>query len=179
MLLCDRNYVCLCRVPDAFMQRPYTVSPELLKCRRNLTQAQSTWRRKPPLPTATMFACSGEFLHILDEGISSAAPCKPGCEPIVPRGALNGASKAHSAIEAVQMCSPVGHILRRDETFTATCRRILMGAQKPYEEGPTLMDAPEHNTMAELAKLAQDSKSWQACYWYYTMLSIVRYRYYR
>ena len=36
-----------------------------------------------------------------------------------------------------------------------------MGAQKPYEEGSILMDAPEHNTMVELAELAQDRKSWQ------------------
>ena len=36
-----------------------------------------------------------------------------------------------------------------------------MEAQKPYEEGPVLTDAPEHNTMAELAELAQDRKSWQ------------------
>ena len=38
---------------------------------------------------------------------------------------------------------------------------MLMGEQKPYEEGSILMDAPEHNTMAELAELARDRKSWQ------------------
>ena len=38
---------------------------------------------------------------------------------------------------------------------------MMMGAQKPYEEESILMDAPEHNTMAELAELAQDRKSWQ------------------
>ena len=38
---------------------------------------------------------------------------------------------------------------------------MLLGEQKPYEEGSILMDAPEHNTMAELAELAQDRDSWQ------------------
>ena len=53
----------------------------------------------------------------------------------------------------------VGHTLRRDETSLA--RKMLLGEQKPYEEGSILMDAPEHKTMAELAELAQDRKSWQ------------------
>ena len=53
----------------------------------------------------------------------------------------------------------VGHTLRREESFPA--RRMLMREQKPYEDGSVLMDAPNHDTMAELAELAQDRKSWR------------------
>ena len=51
----------------------------------------------------------------------------------------------------------VGHILRRDETFTA--RRMLMGAQKTYDEESILMYAPEHNTMAVCQSSQSSSKT--------------------
>ena len=38
---------------------------------------------------------------------------------------------------------------------------MLVGAQKPYEEGSIRMDTPEHNTTVELAELTQNRKSWQ------------------
>ena len=41
----------------------------------------------------------------------------------------------------------VGHILRN--SFLA--RKMLMRMQKPYEEGSILLDAPQHDTMDELA----------------------------
>ena len=44
---------------------------------------------------------------------------------------------------------------------------MLMGAQKAYEEGSILMDAPEHDTMAELAELARtENLLIMACWWY-------------
>ena len=34
----------------------------------------------------------------------------------------------------------VGHILRKEDRFLA--RKMLVRMQKPYEDGPTLLDAP-------------------------------------
>ena len=38
---------------------------------------------------------------------------------------------------------------------------MLMRMQKPYEEGSILLDAPQHDTMNELAELAKDKEEWQ------------------
>jgi len=40
----------------------------------------------------------------------------------------------------------------RVENFPA--RKILMKEQKPYDEGSVLMNAPEHETMEELAGIS-------------------------
>ena len=55
----------------------------------------------------------------------------------------------------------VRNILRKDANFPA--RRMLMKEKKPYEEGSILMDAPEHDTMWELAELARtnDKELWR------------------
>jgi hypothetical protein len=36
-----------------------------------------------------------------------------------------------------------------------------MKEQKPYEEGSILMNAPEHETMEELAEIALDKQRWK------------------
>ena len=51
----------------------------------------------------------------------------------------------------------VGHILRKEDSFLAWKMRM----QKPYEEGSILLDAPQHDTMDELAELARDKEEWQ------------------
>ena len=53
----------------------------------------------------------------------------------------------------------MGHILRKEDSFLA--RKMLMRMQKPYEEGSILLDAPQHDTMDELAELARDKEEWQ------------------
>ena len=53
----------------------------------------------------------------------------------------------------------MGHILRKEDSFLA--RKMLMRMQKPYEEGSILLDAPQHDTMNELAELAKDKEEWQ------------------
>jgi len=53
----------------------------------------------------------------------------------------------------------MGHILRKEDSFLA--RKMLMRMQKPYEEGSILLDAPQHDTMNELAELAKDKEKWQ------------------
>ena len=40
-------------------------------------------------------------------------------------------------------------------------RVVLMKEQKPYEEGSILMNAPEHETMEELAEIALDKQRWK------------------
>jgi len=37
-----------------------------------------------------------------------------------------------------------------------------MKEQKPYEEGSILMNAPEHETMEELAEIALDKQRWKS-----------------
>ena len=53
----------------------------------------------------------------------------------------------------------VRHILRKEDSFLA--RKMLMRMQKAYEEGSILLDAPQHDTMDELAELAQDKEECQ------------------
>ena len=53
----------------------------------------------------------------------------------------------------------VGHVLRGKETNLV--RQVLMEMEQPYSPGSVLMNAPKHESMAELVELANDREGWR------------------
>ena len=67
----------------------------------------------------------------------------------------------------------LGVILCMDDS--RMLHRVVMRQQAPYQSGSLLEGAPEHRSMIELKRMAQDEKSWSAMVSKFRKHNIIKY----